>query len=438
MSIVPEILSKRAGRETVAPSIPIERFALRCGATLLVSPRPGAPVCAVQAHIRGGHSLDREGLGGTAFLAGRLVNQGTADHTEEEMAAALENAGGSLAGSSAGVSGAIASGRWKHLLGFLVECLLSPRYPRAKFERQRQRLLDRLLIERDDPRTQAVWIFRNLVYGDHWLGRPEYGGLESVARIERRHVLAHHRKHWCAKRTVIAFCGDVDGESVRRFLDRRLRGWKPGRDLPRPKTEFPPIEARRGVFHANRKQVHVYLGHLGVRRMDPDYPALVVMDHLLGTGPGFANRISRRLRDEQGLAYAVNASIHSTAGVLPGLFTAYIGTSPRHVPTVVEGLRREIERIQDQKVSAEELELVRSYLLGSFALGFERATRRVQYMVSAERNGFPRHHLRELIESFTRITAEDVRRVARDHLHPRRSSLVAAGPVSAREIGRLL
>ena len=62
----------------------------------------------------------------------------------------------------------------------------------------------------------------------------------------------------------------------------------------------------------------------------------------------------------------------------------------------------------------------------------------MQYLVSAERNGFPDNHLRELIESFTRIAAEDVRRVAREHLHPRRSSLVVAGPVSAREIERLL
>ena len=436
--VLSSIMAARARRKVVAPLIPIERYALRCGATLLVSPRPGAPVCAVQAHIRGGHSLDRSGGEGTAFMAGRLVDQGTEQHTEEEMAEALESAGGSLSGSSTGVAGTIAGDQWKRLVGLVAECLTSPVYPRDKVERHQKRLLDRLLIERDDPRTQAGWLFRRLVYGEHWLGRPDYGNLESVSHIARRHLVSHHRRHWCAKRTVIAFCGDVDPDEVRRFLDRRLAKWNPGRNLPPAKADFPALARRTDVFPARRQQVHVYLGHLGVRRMDPDYPALVVMDHVLGTGPGFTNRISRRLRDEQGLAYSVSAAIHSSAGVLPGTFTAYIGTSPRHVATAVKGFLQEIELIQTELVTADELELIRNYLLGSFALGFERASRRVHYMISAERNGFPADHLQSLITSFSEIDAADVRRVAQAHLHPKKSALVAAGPISRREVDRLL
>lgn len=437
MSAPRPIRLARGRRKVLAPTIPVRRFLLQCGATLLVSERPEAPVCAMQVHIRGGHSLDPAGRHGTAYLAGRLVDQGTAQHTEEELAVMLETAGGNLVGGSSGISGAVAGSEWKRLLAVVSECLTSPRYPKDRIERQRQRLLDRLLIERDDPRTQAAWLLRSLVYGEHWLGRPDYGSLESVAKIERRHLLAHHRRHWCGARTVIAFCGNVDAEAVHRFLDRKLRGWNCGANLTAGKREFPPIQARRAVFPANRRQVHVYLGHLGVRRMDPDYPALVVMDHVLGTGPGFANRISRKLRDEQGLAYSVSAAIHSSAGVLPGVFTAYIGTSPQHVHTAVAGFRAEIERMQEELVGEEELDLIRNYLLGSFALGFERASRRVQYMISAERNGFSETHLQELITSFTEITAEDILRVARKHLHPRESCLVAAGPISQREVDRI-
>jgi zinc protease len=419
------------------PELCVERFVLRCGGTLLVSPRPGAPVFAVQAHVRGGHSLDPSGLGGTAFLAGRLVDQGARGWSEEEIAAALEPAGGNLSGSSTGISGQIAGGEWRVLVECLAACLAAPTYPEAKVELHRKRLLDRLLLERDDPRTQGAWLFRRLVYGSHWLGRPDYGSIESVRRVRRAHLAAHHRRHWCGKRAVIVVSGDVDPQAVRRVLDRGLARWRPGADLAPPDMRFPPLARRTGVFPAERQQIHVYLGHLGIRRTDPDYAALVVMDHVLGSGPGFTSRITRRLRDELGLAYAVNASIHSSAGVLPGTFMAYIGTSPEHLRVATHGFLAEIERMRSELVSEQELRLARDYLTGSFALGYERSARRVQTIVSAQRNGLPDDHLTRLLSALACVGAEDVRRVARAHLHPEAACVAISGPVSPRVLAGL-
>jgi zinc protease len=420
------------------PHLPVRRFQLACGAELLVSPRRAASVCAVQVHVRGGNSLDPAGREGLAYLTGRLVDQGTRDSSEEELAERLENAGGSLVGGATGMGGQVANERWELLLETLCECMTRPIYPRAKIERQKQRLVDRLLVDREDPRVQGGKLFRQLVYGRHWLGRSELGDPESIQRITRADLVRHHARSWVGKRTLIAFCGDVPPEKVKRLLDRRLADLATGKDLGPPDLEFPPSAPRSAVFAAPRQQVHVFLGHLGITRSHPDYAALTVMDHVLGTGPGFTNRVARRLRDELGLAYTVHASISSSAGVMPGLFTAYIGTSPENLRTAVQGFMREIRRIQSERVPATELELAKSYLTGSFVLGFERAARRVQTLISAERNQLPDDHLERLIHAFAAVTAADVQRVAQAHLLPDRASLAVAGPVKAREVERLL
>jgi zinc protease len=162
----------------------------------------------------------------------------------------------------------------------------------------------------------------------------------------------------------------------------------------------------------------------------------VVMDHVLGTGPGFTNRISRVLRDEQGLAYSVNASIHSTAGILPGMFTAYIGTSPKNVKTAAHSFLREMRRIQDEAVPKDELDLAKSYLIGSFPLGFERAARRVSYLVSAEVHRFPADNLERLLRAFASVTSEDVQRAAKKHLFPERCAFAAAGPIAKADLAK--
>jgi len=420
--------------KTPVIELPVARFELRCGARLLVSQRPGAPVCAVSMHMRGGHSLDPEGLEGTAYLTGGLMDQGTERHTEEQLAALLERSGGGLTGDAHGLSGSIASPSWKTLLRVAAEVLTRPTYPAAKVRRQQRRVIDRLVLDLQDPRTRADRLFRGLVYGDHWLGRSTTGTPESIAAVQRRHLVTHHARNWVGKRLVIAVCGAMEPEEVRRLLDRELATLPPGEDLAPREHRFPARAQRAAAFEAEREQVHVYLGHLGIRRADPDYPALVVMDHVLGTGPGFVNRISRRLRDELGLAYTVHASIYASAGVLPGTFQAYIGTSPRHVRTAIEGLLAELRRIRDEPVSAAELGIAKDYLVGSFALSFQRSSRRAGYLISLERHGLPDDNLERLPRQFAAVTAEDVQRVARAHLFPDKCVVAAGGPV---KVGRL-
>jgi zinc protease len=427
-----------AGTRVPTVSLPVVKSELACGARLCVSPRPGAPVTALQVHVRGGPSLDPAGREGTAFLAGSLADQGTERRTEEEIAAALEGAGGHLGGSATGLTANVVASEWKLLADVVCDVAMAPTYPAPRVRRHVGRLLDRLAIEARDPRVQAEQRFRKLVYGDHWMGRPAYGSAASLATIEARHLRSHHRRNWCARRALIAVCGDVDPERVRRDLDRRLAHWKPGEDLPLREPQLPGPGVRSDVFEVEREQVHVVLGHLGIRRRDPDYPALVVMDHVLGTGPGFANRISRRLRDELGLAYTVYASISSTAGLLPGTFQAYIGTSPRHVETAIAGFLREMRRIQEELVTVEELETARDYVVGSFVMGFQRAARRAGWIVSAERHGLAEDAIESLPRQFAAVTREDVRRVARAHLDPDRCCVSAAGPLRARDVDRIL
>jgi zinc protease len=417
-------------------TLPLERFELACGATLCVSPRPGAPVCAIYAHVRGGPALDPKSLEGTAYLVGALCDQGTREHDEEEIATLLEPAGGEISGDASGLSGTIVTEDWELLVDLMCEQLVGATYPKEACARQKKRLLDRLLVERDDPRNQGGLLFRRFVYGDHWLGRAAYGTLESVRRIDVKHLRAFHRENWVGKRLVIAVCGDVDPRAVLKRLERGLAKLAPGTPLdPQPPT-FPPRARRIGLFPAERQQVHLYLGHLGVQRGHPDYAALVVMDHVLGTGPGFTNRISRRLRDELGLAYSVHASIHASAGILPGMFTAYIGTSPQHVGTAIGGFLEEIRRIQAEPVTPEELEIAKSYLLGSYPLGFERVARRVSYIISSVLHGFGPENLEQLLAQFAAVTTADVQRVAREHLHPDASCLAASGPLKQRELER--
>jgi zinc protease len=422
-------VSVDSNREAPRIEVERERFELSCGATLLVHRRPFSAVTAVRVHVRGGPGLDPAGKEGVVHLTGAFADQGTGARTDQDIAALLEPEGGGVSGDAMGLSGAVAGTAWRVLMDVLGELVTDAAYPDALIERQLERMKSRLEVEADDPRAQGGILFKRLVYGEeHFLGRNTYGDLESVSSITPADLRAHRSSNWCGSRLVIAVVGDVDPAEVRDHAEHAFQGVPVGAPHQRTEPSFPPIESRTAAFERERQQVHVHLGHLGIRRAHPDYVPLAVMDHVLGTGPGFTNRITQVLRDQLGLAYSVHADIHGTAGKLPGMFRAYIGTSPEHVRTAVDGFVTEMRRIGEEPVPEEELSVAKSYLVGSFAMGFERASRRAQYLVSAEVHGFPADHLERLPAEFAAVTAEDVRRAAAAHLHPDACSIAVSGP----------
>lgn len=409
--------------------IPFERFTLSCGATLLVHRREGAPVTAARLHVRGGPRFDPAGRTGVAYYTGAFADQGTSTRDSEAIASMLEPEGGGVSGDALGLTGAIIGPSWGLLLDVMGELAADAAYPADRIDLHLGRMKTRLAVEAEDPRAQGGIRFKRLVYGsDHFKGRSLYGDLESVERITAADLVAHREANWCGQRMVLAVAGDVDPAAIFERADRAFGGVPVGTAYERVDPELPPIEPRRDAFVRDRNQVHVHLGHLGVTRDDPDYAALAVMDHVLGTGPGFTNRITARLRDELGLAYAVHADIHGSAGLMRGVFRAYIGTSPEHVRTAIDGFLTEMRRIQDEPVPAEELEVAKSYLVGSFALGYERVARRAAYLIASELHGFPADHLARVPAEYAAVTPEDVQRAARAHLHPDACSIVTSGP----------
>jgi zinc protease len=205
----------------------------------------------------------------------------------------------------------------------------------------------------------------------------------------------------------------------------KLRGTRP----PRAALSPPPMPKRTTDQHFSmkREQVHVFLGHPGIRRSHPDFYALSVMDHILGTGPGFTSRIARKLRDEMGLCYAVDAAITTSAREEPGCFAAYIGTSPDNRQRAIDGFLAELRLIRETLPTQQELEDVQEYLTGSFVWQLERNAALARYAIRTKLYDLGFDYLERYPHLIRSVSREDVRRVAREHLDPDRVVIVSAG-----------
>jgi zinc protease len=405
------------------------------GLKVLLVENPSIPTISINASVLAGARYDPPEKAGLALMVSRLLDEGTENRTSLEIAEAIESVGGAIETDGSFERTVASVGVLKKDvdlgLDLLADILIRPKFPQDFVEKEKERTLSEIASAKDRPQVLAGWAFNELIYQEHPLHRPTHGYPETVQRITRDDLVAFHRRYFVPNSILLSVVGDFKVSEMLPKIERVLAGWQPH---PIAFPEYPPvlrqIERRtRTINMAAAQQLNIYLGHLGVERSNPDYYALQLLDTILGGGAGFTARIPKRLRDELGLAYTTFASITMTAGLDPGRFVAFIGTSPENMQLAIDGLLNEIRRVINEPVTPEELQDAKDYLTGSFVFAFETSGQIARFLVHAEVYGLGFDYVQKYPEYIRRITIEDITRVARQYLDPVNYTLVVVGPV---------
>jgi zinc protease len=409
------------------------RVVLPNGLTLLLLEDHRLPTVAARAFVKDTRVTEPADKAGVASLVGSLLDEGTRSKTGQQIAAAIEDVGGSLTTGASGGSVHVLAPDRALGLDLLFDCLTRPSFPADALERKRAQTISELIDAERRADVRGSRLFARLVYGPkHPLSRPSLGLQPIVERLTADDCRAFHAARFVPNNTLVALVGDFVTDEVVAEITRLTQDWK---SAPPPKPDLPPIAAlpqftQRIISMPESAQLYVFLGHAGILRLDPDYYKLLVMDYVLGTGPGFTDRLSATLRDRQGLAYSVSATITGNATDVVGTFSGSIGTFPDKFDAVKKGFLTEINRIRDEAPTAQEVQDAKTYLLGSLPFHYTSDRGIAEQLLQIEQFGLGFDYLDRFRKEISAVTPADVQAVAKKHLQPEHMALVAAGPVT--------
>lgn len=418
--------TKRKSKRTRA--LDIRRRTLPNGLTLIATRSSAAPTLAISCQLEIGRLQETEEQSGIAALVGDCLDEGTEHFSGDALAEYVEGLGGSLYCSTSGAIVQFAASDLKPAVKVLADVVRNATFPAVGFRRARSLALAELEAELDNPRKVAAQHFRRLCYGEHPFARNPRGDVVTLSKMTPGKLRAFYRRWFKPDNARIVAVGDADPEEMLDVLARAFSTWK-GKTTTVELPEMPPPPRQPVAQHidSDKEQMQVFLGHLGVKRTDEDFYRLLVMDHVLGSGPGFTSRIARKLRDEQGLCYAVGAGITASAGRARGLFSAYIGTSPGQEDVAIEGFLREMRRIREEVPTDAELADVKAYLTGSFVWALERNASLAGFLQRCERFQLGDDYAARYPEIIEAVTKEEVRASAEKHLDPDHYYVVTLG-----------
>jgi zinc protease len=306
-------------------------------------------------------------------------------------------------------------------LDLFMEVLTQPIFPEEEFKREVEKTLAAIQSGEDQPEEVAEKAFLKTLFLNSPYGHPVEGTKESVPKLTREGIVRFYRSYYHPNNAILTVIGDMTNEELKGKLIPRLEKWPVGEI---PKLPFiSKFEKEQKTVKVNRPitQANILLGHAGVSRENPDFYAITVMNYILGGG-GFASRLMAEIRNKRGLAYSV-ASFFDP-GKYPGSFQIVLQTKNPSARDAISLSLQQMERIKKELVSEKELEGARKYLIGSFPMRLDTQGKLANFLTQVEYYGLGLDYPEKYPSLIQSITREEVLRVARKYLHPKRYVLV--------------
>jgi zinc protease len=412
---------------------PIETV-LPNGINLMILEDHRFPLVTVQFDIDGaGPMYEPAGQPGLAGATARLLTEGTKTRTSKQIAEQIDSLGASLSSSAGFGSGSAVVGAsglsdtFEQWFALTEDVLLHANFPADELAQYQARAKSALLQQRSQPGFLANQTMSRALYGAYPAAVVS-STPESLDSLTPALLADWHDKHYAPQNTILAITGDVHAET----LIPKLRQWLSEWQRSQASVKFPPgppPASKEKIFLVDRPgsvQTTLLMGNLAIDRTNPDYPALVVLNEVLGAGS--ASRLFLNLREEKGYTYGVYSNV--IARKYAGPWTAGGDLRTEVTDGAMTEFLRELNRIRDEKVPDDELDAARRSVVARFALSLESSQQLIGYAITRKAYNFPADYWDIYPAQIAAIKADDVQRVARKYINPATMQVVAVGDAS--------
>lgn len=418
-----------------------ERHVLGNGFTVYCCPMPEYPLVCIEAVALAGSDHDPPELRGLATLHAELIDDGTARRDALAIAREIEMLGGGLqtaaSWNAAAAELVTLADQLPRALDILADCWLAPTFPLPELERVRQEVGTDLLHRRSMPAQLADDRFIQEVYGGSIYGKPVMGTPEGIAAVTREDLVTFHQRHLRPRSSALVVVGDFEPGDLLSRVDQLFGGRA---DEPRwPSPEIVPrtlggIEIHL-VDRPSSRQAQLQVGHAIVPRRHADFPALMLLNLVLGGK--FTSRINLNLRERHGFTYGANSFMIQRRG--PGPFLVRTAVSSENAGAAVSEILFEVGRIASEPIEEKELREAQDYLIGVFPSTVQTSHDVMQRLEALFLHELPDHHFQNFPERLGDFTAADLLAVAQRHLRPDRMvvSVVGAAEVVLPQLEKL-
>jgi len=430
----PANIEARTTRKTLAGGLKL---------ALLPKKTRGAVVVATM-RLHFGTEEGLKGLDEVGSLSGQMLMRGTARHTRQQLQDEFNRlrANVAIGGGSESAFVRIETTR-EHLaevITLAAEVLRQPAFPADELDILKRSILTNLTQQRTEPQALAgISLERHLdpyPREDVRYTPTLDERIASVGGTTLAQIKDFYKHFYGGEHGELGIVGDVDPAQIEPLLAKLFDDWKTPSAYARIPQQFHDASAQSEAIRTPDKANAYFLAaeNLQIRDDDPDYPALVLGNYLLGGG-FISSRLAVRVRQKEGLSYSIGSQLSASPIDRVGRFSIQAICAPQNIAKVETAVREELQRALRDGFTAAELNAARAGWLQSRQVSRAQDGGLSQRLANLEYLGRTFSWDAALEEQVRALTPEAVTTALRKYIDPSRLSIITAGDLAAAPSG---
>lgn len=303
----------------------------------------------------------------------------------------------------------------KHLLNTLPvikDILTNSVFPESELQtyiRNQQQKLQVSLQKNDFVARRA---FNRAVYGNTAYGiSPEAADYEN---LQQQDLLAHFKQMYQPNNCTLIVAGKVDDATLKAITHSFDKDWANTGTIT--DTSQPEAQPSGALFNYIEKpdalQSAIRIGTTTINRTHPDFPALQVLNTILGGY--FGSRLMNNIREDKGYTYGIGSGISSMKNNGALFIATEVGTDVTNA--TMDEIKKEIDILKTELISPEELSLVKNYMLGSLLGSLENVFSHADKFKNVYFSGLDFEYYDRYTDVIRNITGEQILELANRYL----------------------
>ena len=402
---------------------------LKNGLRVITVPLRDATSVTVLALFATGSKYETKENNGLSHFLEHMMFKGTKKRpTPMSIAEELDGVGGAFNA----FTGHEETGYWvkadySHLdlvLDVVSDMLINSKFDKKEMEKERGAIIEEMNMIKDNPRRYVANLLYRLMYGDQPAGWDIIGTKEVVSKVSREELVKYYKSQYGVENMTLVVSGKFNNDEIIKKIDKYFSHLNKQNPYEKLKTTEEQKNPKILVNFKETDQTHLYLAFRAFDIFDERKYALSVLSLILGEG--MSSRLFTRIREKQGLAYAIYSGIDMATDT--GSLAVYAGVGNEKIEKALKETLDEIKKIKNRGVTDAELKKAKDNYKGKTLIGLETSDEWASFVGGQEVLTKKILTPEEILKKINKLTKKDILEVAREIFKNEKMNLAIIGP----------